>query len=104
MLHSPISEQQWGFTAQKSTTAAILSMTHDCTQALDRDMEVFTVFFDISKAFDSVPHLPLLRKLLVINVDLYKIMFTAIFRAEDNMLLEPNPQSCLLSLAFHKVW
>jgi len=81
-------------------------MTHDCTEALDRGMEVCTVFFDISKAFDSVPHLPLLMKLLVINVDLYKIMFTAVFRAEDNMLLsmEPNPQSCLLSLVFHKVW
>jgi len=41
MLHSPISDQQWSFTAQKSTTAAILSMIYDCTQALDRDMEVF---------------------------------------------------------------
>ena len=44
-------------------------MTHKCTQALDRGKEVSTVFFDISKAFDSVPHLPLLMKLAVINVD-----------------------------------
>ena len=28
-------------------------------------------FFDISKAFDSVPHLPLLRRLAVINIDPY---------------------------------
>ena len=37
-----ISDQQWGFTARKSTTAAVLSMTHDCTQALDRGKEVST--------------------------------------------------------------
>ena len=43
LLHSPISDQQWGFTARKSTTAAVLSMTHDCTQALDRGKEVSTV-------------------------------------------------------------
>ena len=63
LLHSPISDQQWGFTTRKSTTSAVLSMTHDCTHALDRGKEVSTVFFDISKAFDSVPHLPLLRRL-----------------------------------------
>ena len=57
MLHSPISDQQWGFTARKSTTDALLSITHDCIRALDRGKEVSTVFFDISKAFDSVPHL-----------------------------------------------
>ena len=67
-LHSPISDQQWGFTAWKCTTAAVLSMIHDCTQAFDRSKEVSTVFFYIS-AFDSVPHLPLLKKLAVINVD-----------------------------------
>ena len=50
LLHSPISDQQWGFTTWKSTTAAVLSMTHDCTHALDRGKEVSTVFFDISFA------------------------------------------------------
>ena len=35
LLHSPILDQQWGFTTRKSTTAAVLSMTHDCTQSLE---------------------------------------------------------------------
>ena len=84
LLHSPISDQQWGFTTRKSTTAAVLSMTHDCTHALDRGKEVSTVFFDISKAFDSVPHLPLLRRLAVINIDPYIRKWVHSYRIAGN--------------------
>ena len=28
--HSPLSPHQWGFTAKKSTTSAVLSLTHNC--------------------------------------------------------------------------
>ena len=46
-------------------------MIHDCTEALDRGMEVSTVFFDVSKC--SPPSTSILRKLFVINVDQYII-------------------------------
>ena len=35
---------------------------------LDADFEICTVFFDYSKAFDTVPHQPLLVKLQSVNV------------------------------------
>ena len=54
---APLSQHQWGFTAGKSTTAALLSFTHNCQSALDSGGEVCSVFFDLSKAFDKVPHL-----------------------------------------------
>ena len=61
--HSPLSAQQWGFTAKKSTTSALLSCTHNCLESLDNGNEVGAVFFDLSKAFDSVPRGPLLTKI-----------------------------------------
>ena len=71
--HSPLSAQQWGFTAKKSTTSALLSFTHNCLESLDNGNEVGAVFFDLSKAFDSVPHGPLLAKIEEIGVSPFLI-------------------------------
>ena len=69
----PLSPCQCGFTLKKSTISALLSFTHDCYEALDNGGEICSVFFDLSKAFDTVPHLPLLNKLASLKVDLYLI-------------------------------
>ena len=66
--HCPLSPYQWGFTEGKSTTSALISFIHDCQNALDSSQEVCTVFFDLSKAFDTIPHLLLLYKLLCLQV------------------------------------
>ena len=58
--NAPISKHQWGF---MSSTAALISVIHDWLCALDSGKEVCVVFFDVRKAFDSVPHIPLLQKL-----------------------------------------
>ena len=71
LIHYPISDKQWGFSRGKSTTTALLSFSHDCLQTLDNKAEVCSVFFDISKAFDSVPHVLLLQKLSSINLNPY---------------------------------
>ena len=36
----------------KSTTTALLSFTQECQEALDNGGEVYSVFFDLCKAFD----------------------------------------------------
>ncbi len=41
--NSPLSFQQWGFTAGKSTTAALLSFSHDCLESLDGGKEMCSV-------------------------------------------------------------
>ena len=52
-----ISDQQWGFLPGRSTTGAIiLSAIHSWPSELDDGAEVQSVFFDLQKAFDSVPH------------------------------------------------
>ena len=58
--HNIISDEQWGFTSKKSTTTALLTLTHEWLRHLEAGMEVCVIFLDLKKAFDSVPHRDLL--------------------------------------------
>ena len=59
----PITDYQWGFMHHRSSVSALIAVIHDWLSALDGVLEVCVVFFDVKKAFDSVPHAPLLEKL-----------------------------------------
>ena len=62
-LNWPISSKQWGFLPGRSSISALLSVTHDRLHYLDQMQghDVCSVYFDLRKAFDSIPHRPLLR-------------------------------------------
>ena len=62
-LYHPISDSQWGFQVGKSTVSALLTSTHEWLQHLETGRDVCAIFFDLRKAFDSVPHRSLLAKL-----------------------------------------
>ena len=65
----PLSNYQWGFQHGKSTVSALIECAHDWFLHLDKHREIGAVFFDFKKAFDTVPHQPLLHKLLQLNLD-----------------------------------
>jgi hypothetical protein len=58
-----ISKFQHGFLANSSTNTQLLSFFSDITDILDNKGESDIIYFDLSKAFDSVPHPPTLAKL-----------------------------------------
>ena len=58
-----LAKDQWGFTAGKSTVTALISTFHEILHMLESGADIALVFFDLQKAFDTVPHLPLLQKL-----------------------------------------
>lgn len=58
-----LSPHQFGFRPQFSTGEALLSVTGDWFEVLDKHCEVSTLFFDLTKAFDSIPHSVVLQKL-----------------------------------------
>ena len=62
---NPLSNHQWGFQAGKGTVAALLTVTNEWLNTLDSGGEICAVFFDLKKAFDSVPHIPLIEKFVV---------------------------------------
>ena len=59
----PISSRQWGFLPGRSSVSALLSVTHEWLKNLEDGNEVCSVYFDLHKAFDSIPHRLLLQKL-----------------------------------------
>ena len=56
-------ELQFGFRAKHSTSHALISLTEKIREALDNKKHVCGIFVDLKKAFDTVDHEILLRKL-----------------------------------------
>ena len=98
---APISDDQWGFSFGKSTSLALLSNTHDWYQSLDHGNEVCTVFLDLCKAFDSVPHEPLLSKLHGMNLNPYilKWLFCYLLNRRQSVVVngEQSPSLPVIS-------
>ena len=66
--HELLSNKQFGFRPGASTQEAILSATRVWHEALERGNSIASVFFDLSKAFDSLPHHLILQSLAMVGV------------------------------------
>lgn len=66
--NSLLSDQQFGFRSEHSTTDQLLLTYHEITAQVDGDKVVDLLFFDYSKAFDRVCHHILLEKLCCLGV------------------------------------
>ena len=73
----PLSDAQWGFRAGRSTTSALLSTTSHLFELLEAGKDICAIFFDYRKAFDTVPHRPLLQKLVSLNLNIFLIQWIA---------------------------
>ena len=58
-----LSDRQFGFRKNRSTILQLLTVMNEWSEALDNNAQVDTVYLDFRKAFDSVPHRRLLKKL-----------------------------------------
>jgi len=63
--YNPLSLQQCGFQSGKSTTSALIRITDHWLREIEKNHEICEVFFDLQKAFDSVPHQALLANFLL---------------------------------------
>ena len=69
--HNLLSANQFGFRPGRSTITPLLIAAHKWHLALEKRHQVGCVFFDIKKAFDSVPHQALLNRLFTLNLPLH---------------------------------
>jgi hypothetical protein len=61
-------EEQHGFRSNHSTTTNLLEFYNEVTKELDNKHAVDIFFFDLSKAFDMVPHTRLINKLKTLKI------------------------------------
>ena len=62
-------EKQFGFQRNNSTEHAILQLTRDITDSFEKGEYKLGVFIDLSKAFDTVDHQILIKKLQYYGID-----------------------------------
>ena len=67
-LSNFLSSRQFGFRPGFSTETALLFATNSWFSSLEHGTSVCSVFLDLKKAFDSVPHRPLLNTLATLNL------------------------------------
>ena len=64
-----LTASQWGFLEGRSTVTALIKCTDDWLKSLEDGSDTCAIFFDYPKAFDSVPHRPLIVKLRTLDLD-----------------------------------
>ena len=67
----PLANTQWGFQPAKSTVSALLSTTYDWLEEMEAGKDICSVFLDLKKAFDTVPHQSLMEKLVRLNLNAF---------------------------------
>jgi len=85
--NSPISDSQHGFRKGKSCLTNLLTATEHWASFLEDKNACDVIYFDLAKAFDSVPHDILLTKLSDISLPpfLYSILYTYLLNRKQRV-------------------
>ena len=65
---NPLSDSQFSFRPGYSTESALITATNSWITQLDKEYSICATFYDLTKAFDSVPHQPLLDVLSSLDI------------------------------------
>ena len=67
--------------------SALIRVVDDWLIALDQGFEICVIFFDISKAFNTIPHVDLLRKLDQLGLDKYLVRWIGSYLSERSQFV-----------------
>lgn len=74
-----LSDKQYGFIHGRSTVSQLLKILDKWTEELDKGNYIETIYMDIKKAFDTVPHLRLLHKMEIYGLGPQLLKWTKSF-------------------------
>ena len=79
----------------------MLSVLHDWHQQLEEKKEVYAAFFDLWKAFDTIPHLPLMHKSQTLGVESYPLKWNHIYLTNRRQFVDKQKTMCCCG--WHKI-
>ena len=85
-----LSAKQHGFLTKKSTTTQLLSYLDKCTEIIAAGGVVDTIYFDFAKAFDTVPHQRLLKKIQCYGIGGDILRWIEAFLKERHQVVKVN--------------
>ena len=97
--HQLLYERQFGFQKNCSTEYAILQLTKEIYESFDENKFTLGVFIDLSKAFDTVNHKILLRKLTYFGIKgVYLDWFKSYLRNRKQFISYNDKSSSILDI------
>jgi hypothetical protein len=96
-----LSDSQYGYRKKRSTQAAILNFLDYIYKELDEGRLPIGIFYDLSKAFDSINHDVLLAKLSILGVENHSCQFIRSFiSSRKNFVYYRSGQSSFVAQPF----
>ena len=96
--------RQYGFRKDHSTTDAIMNLVGDILKSFDKDLMVLSVFIDMRKAFDTVPHDRVWQKLARLGVEDTELKWFISYMSGHRQFVDLNgiqsvKQNCQIGVA-----
>jgi len=85
-----ITRQQYGFFSGRSTITQMLNYLNTCVEEIAEGNVIDIVYFDFSKAFDTVPRLRLQRKLKSYGIDGHVLCWIRAFLDNRSQVVKVN--------------
>ena len=85
-----LSEKQYGFVGKRSTVTQLLHYIDQCCEAMAEGKVVDCVYFDFAKAFDTVPHRRLIKKLECYGIGGDMLRWVEAFLSDRKQLVKVN--------------
>jgi len=85
-----VSPKQFGFVRGRSTATQLLSYLNECIETVASGGVVDTIYFDFEKAFDTVPHQRLLRKLEAYGIKGVVLKWIKAFLSDRSQIVKVN--------------
>ena len=103
-LHELLYDNQFGFRRKHSTIDAVNKFVTDTCKSLDDNESTIAVYLDLSKAFDTIDHSILLKKLEFYGIRGQALDCFVICTIENNLftIWEVIPTLRQLNVVFHK--